>query len=317
VAALFVVGIITWQAITVGEVPEPSKGQTPGIAMINTALLVFREGLECILVLAAIIASMVGEKKVHRRPVATGAVVGLGASVITWFIAVAVLNDLLESIPALQLQAATGLLAIVVLLVVMNWFFHKVYWSGWIGLHNRKKTELLAGARDKVITRRRLLIGLALLGFTSVYREGFEIVLFLQSYRMKLGQDIVMGGLGIGLVLSGIVAVLTFVAHHKLPYRKMLVLTGIMLAGVLVVMVGEQAQEMQLAHWLSTTEIEPLARILPDWMGMWFAVFPTVEGLSAQLLAILLVGGSYYIARGGKMVSALAQPSKAVTSVTA
>ena len=50
-------------------------------------------------------------------------------------------------------------------------------------------------------------------------------------------------------------------------------------------MVGEQAQEMQLAHWIPTTQIDRLANAIPPWMGMWFAVFPTVETLVAQLIA--------------------------------
>ena len=92
-------------------------------------------------------------------------------------------------------------------------------------------------------------------------------------------------------------SVLTFIAHRKLPYRKMLVFTGFMLGVVLLVMVGEQAQEMQLAHWLRTTTIPSLERILPAWMGLWFSVFPTVETLVAQALAAAIVIGSYFIAR--------------------
>jgi high-affinity iron transporter len=101
----------------------------------------------------------------------------------------------------------------------------------------------------------------------------------------------------LGLLLTGAVAVLTFVAHHRLPYRKMLVLTGVMLGCVLLVMVGEQAQEMQLARWLPTTPIPFLSPLIPAWMGLWFAVFPTAETLGAQLLAALLVIGSYWAAR--------------------
>jgi high-affinity iron transporter len=61
-------------------------------------------------------------------------------------------------------------------------------------------------------------------------------------------------------------------------------------------MVGEQAQEMQLAHWISRTDISWLANVIPTWMGMWFAVFPTYETMVAQLLAAILVVGSYYAA---------------------
>jgi high-affinity iron transporter len=77
----------------------------------------------------------------------------------------------------------------------------------------------------------------------------------------------------------------------------MLITTGILLGVVLLVMVGEQAQEMQLAHWISTTPIDSLKNYMPPWMGLWFAVFPTVETLVAQLIAAVLVIGSYYAAR--------------------
>ncbi len=70
-----------------------------------------------------------------------------------------------------------------------------------------------------------------------------------------------------------------------------------MLGVVLLVMVGEQAQEMQLAHWISRTEIPWLVDTIPAWMGMWFAVFPTYETFIAQALAGVLVVGSYFAAR--------------------
>jgi high-affinity iron transporter len=73
----------------------------------------------------------------------------------------------------------------------------------------------------------------------------------------------------------------------------MLVATGILLGFVLVVMVGEGVQEMQLAGWLPVTSV---AVAIPGWMGTWFALFPTVETLAAQLLAAAFVIGSYYLA---------------------
>jgi high-affinity iron transporter len=62
-------------------------------------------------------------------------------------------------------------------------------------------------------------------------------------------------------------------------------------------MVGEQAQEMQLAHWLPTTTIASLADRVPAWAGLWFSIFPTVETLTAQAIAVALVVGSYTVAR--------------------
>ena len=145
--------------------------------------------------------------------------------------------------------------------------------------------------------KRSLQWGLILLGFTSLYREGFEVVLFLQSYNLRLGGSVVFKGALLGLVLTGLVAVLTFVLEQKLPYRKMLITTGVLLGVVMLVMVGEQAQEMQLARWIPTTEIPWLVNVIPGWVGMWFAVFPTYETMIAQAIAAVLVIGSYYAAR--------------------
>ncbi|PYI67374.1 MAG: hypothetical protein DMF07_02735, partial [Verrucomicrobia bacterium] len=197
--------------------------------------------------------------------------------------------------------------------VIMNWFFHKIYWGGWIRAHNRRRKALLENARGAEISQWRLWCGLILLGFTSLYREGFEVVLFLQSYHLRLGGGVVLKGALLGLMLTGMVAVLTFVLQQRLPYRKMLITTGILLGVVLLVMVGEQAQEMQLAHWISTTPINSLKDYMPPWMGLWFAVFPTVETLVAQLIAAVLVIGSYYAARhfGGGSASGVAPEAHA------
>jgi len=285
--------LLAWSAFSAhGGTPDPTDTQhlSHGAVIVDSGLLVFREGLETILVLAAVTASLAGAAALYRRPIAIGAGAGFLLTVATWCAAVWVLGQL--GAGGLAVQAATGLLAVIVLLVVMNWFFHKVYWTGWISMHSRRKQELM-----KESSPSRLWLGLALLGFTSVYREGFEVVLFLQSYRLKLGTAAVMSGVAIGFALTLIVGVLTFVAHRRLPYRRMLVLTGVMLGLVMLVMVGEQAQEMQLANWLPTTPIASLSHLIPDWMGLWFAVFPTAETLAAQAFAAALVIGSYFLAR--------------------
>jgi high-affinity iron transporter len=287
-----VVGVLVWQSVTAGGNPDPTL---PHIgreaAILHTALLVFREGLECIIVLAAITASFVGANQSYRRPVAMGVGFGSLATLATWFIVIAILSQV--DAPALDIQAATGLIAIIILLIVMNWFFHKVYWTGWISLHSRRRHELVEQGNAGKMGISGLFWGLVMLGFTAVYREGFEVVIFLQSTRLQVGTNTVLAGAALGLVFTMITGILTFLGHHRLPYKNMLVLTGILLGGVLVVMVGESVQEMQLASWIGAT---PIALPIPSWMGVWFAIFPNIEGLAAQFLSAVLVIGSYYAA---------------------
>lgn len=295
---LAVLAMMVWQGVTASGNPDPlaASPRSPA-AVLDIAVLVFREGLESILVLAALTASRSRPGISYRQPIGAGVLLAMAATLLTWRIAVGVLDDLTQRLPALYVQAATGLLAVIVLVVVMNWFFHNVYWTGWIAMHTTRKKELLQRASTTPASHTRVLWGLVLLGFSSFYREGFEVVLFLQSYRLKLGGTPVLYGVAIGSALAGVVAVLTFVAHQRLPYKRMLVLTGALLGVVLLVMVGEQAQEMQLAHWLPTTPVHVLERNIPAWMGLWFAVFPTVETLAAQAVAATLVLGSYAAVR--------------------
>lgn len=289
-SAMIVLGVMIWQGITAAGNPDPfATNLSPTTVVMNTGIIVFREGLEAILVLAALTASLIHDNKGYWKPVALGAGLSFLATIATWFIVVAIISSI--NAPALHIQAATGLLAIIVLMVIMNWFFHKIYWTGWIAIHNRRKASLTKST-DRSETA--IVRGLVLMGLTAVYREGFEVVLFLQSLRLKGGSDVVLSGVLIGLGLTFLVAILTFVAHYKLPYRKMLILTGVMLVVVLVVMVGESAQELQLAGWCSTTEVN---LPIPAWMGLWLAIFPTVESLTAQGLALFFVAGSYFLSR--------------------
>ena len=134
----------------------------------------------------------------------------------------------------------------------MNWFFHKVYWTGWISSHHKRRRSLLAA--DPETNMRRMLLGLALLGFTSVYRECFEIVIFLQNLRELYGSSVVLEGVVIGCLFTAAAGVLTFALHQRLPYRRLLIITGVMLLFVLLVSVGEEVNEMQLAGWIGTTD---------------------------------------------------------------
>lgn len=284
---ILVIGVFIWQAVYYSGSPDPTdKSLSNGAAVFSCGLLVFREGLEAILVLAAITATISRTSKInYRKGISIGVTLGILATILTWFIIVFTLSSI--ELPALDIQAATGLLAIAVLLLVMNWFFHKVYWTGWISNHTKRGKKLIQSENKNSF---KLLRGFIILGFTAIYREGFEIVLFLQQLRLEKGEYIVFIGAGIGFLLTFIVAILTFIANEKLPYKKMLIITGIMLGIVLLVMVGESVQEMQQAHWISVT---PINIDIPAWIGTWFAVFPNIQNLLAQFAAAVLVIGSY------------------------
>ena len=200
----------------------------------------------------------------------------LVASVVTWIVAQTVLDSLAGW--GERLEAVVSLVAIGVLLLILNWFYHRVYWQENLqDLHKRKK-RVLAGASIGILSAQA--IGLVALGFSSVYREGFETVLFLQALTLEAGAWTVLQGVLLGFL--GVLGVFALVVslERRLPHKKMLIATGLLITGVLMVLVGHTVQTMQVVGWLPVTPVEGLT--LPFWAGMWFGVFPTWEGFLAQ-----------------------------------
>ena len=94
------------------------------------------------------------------------------------------------------------------------------------------------------------------------------------------------------------VGAVTFYFQRKLPYKKMLIVTGVFIGFVLVVMVGQTVRTMQGTGWVPITPIEIQ---LPYWTGLWFGIYPTVETIGSQIAAAAFVIGSYFLAQEMKV----------------
>jgi high-affinity iron transporter len=266
-------------------------GEGAGTATVvtNAAVIVFREGLEAVLILAAVMASLIGAARTQRRPMLIGAGLALVASAITFVLAQTVVTSLARY--GEKLEAIVGLIAIAVLLLVLNWFFHRVYWTEHISRFHKRRKRLLRLAGGGLVSAQ--VVGFVLLGFSTVYREGFETVLFLQALELNSGLFVVLQGVALGAVGVAAVAVATFVLERRLPYKRMLIVTGVLLTAVLVIMVGKTARTLQGVGWLPIT---PIDADVPYWAGIWLGVFPTVETIVAQVAAAGFVVGSYLLA---------------------
>jgi high-affinity iron transporter len=203
-----------------------------------------------------------------------------------------------------QVEAIISLVAIGVLLLVMNWFFHKVYWTRWIAKHHGRRCRILiGGVADQAL-------GLAMLGFSSVFREGAETVLFLQALVLDAGTWLVVQGVALGLAGTAVVGVLTLALQRKLPHKKMLIVTGVMIGVVLVTMVGGSMHTLQDVGWAPTTPIRGLED-LPYGLGVWLGVYPTWQGMIAQIVAGIFVVGSYFVAERVQKRRARLEPAPA------
>ena len=267
---------------TLGDLPS-----APGAIITNAAIIVFREGLEAVVILAALTASFVGVLAHYRRYVGLGALLAFIATIATGV----AMQQLLSSFARFgeRLEAVVSLVAIGVILLITNWFFHKAYWNDHLKDMHQQKSGLMKGGEAG------RTLGLITLGFTSIYREGFETALFLQALLFDAGVSIVLQGVLLGLIGVGLAGIVTFALQRRLPYMQMFVVTGILIGVVLFTMVGNTVHVMQKVGWMSLHPIRGLT--LPYWVGLWFGVFPTWEGIGWQLGSAAFVIGSYYLAQ--------------------
>jgi high-affinity iron transporter len=267
---------------------ELTRNTAPTAIAMNAGIIVFREGLEAVVILASLMSSLKSvEERKYRKPMWMGTLLALLATAATWFLAHEVLRSLARY--GERLEAIVSILAIAVLLLIMNWFFHKTYWTSWLAKFHATKRRLFNEETG-------LLFGLIALGFTSVYREGFEIVLFLQALVLEGGVPIVLTGvLGASLAVA-LVGMIVFRLQKNLPYMKILIITGVLIGTVLLQMVGSTVHVLQVVGWLPIHVIQVLD--VPYWLGTWFGIYPTWEGLIFQIAAMVFVVGSYYLAEG-------------------
>ncbi|TLD69233.1 hypothetical protein FEM03_19235 [Phragmitibacter flavus] len=260
-------------------------GLSPGAATLSAVLIVLREGLEAVVILAALLAGLRGPENAGiRRQVGIGAWLALAASAALFVLSRQLLAGLSKY--GETLEAVISIIAVIILLMVTNWVFHKYYWTGW----NAKLRELSKAAQRQKGTgfEHLALVGV---GFTTIFREGFETTLFMQSLILEAGLPAVLKGLAIGGTAITILGFAVFYIGAKMPYRKMLVYTGMLVVLVLFTFIGSTTRIMQTVGWLPVHPIPGFS--LPNWTGVWLGIYPTWEGIIAPFLAFAYVGGAW------------------------
>jgi len=277
-------------------------GLSPTAAIVSTVIIVAREGLEAVVILAAILAGLRGvENAPIRRRIGIGAWLAIAASAVIFYLSQHLLSGL--SRYGEVLETVISIIAVIILLIVTNWVFHKMYWVQW----NAKLRDMSRAAQRQ---RGNRLEHLALVGvgFMTIFREGFETTLFMQSLILESGMRPVLIGLAIGGAVIGALGFAVFQIGARLPYRKMLIMTGVLVVAVLFTFVGSTVRLLQTVGWLPVHPIPGLD--LPTWMGVWLGLYPTWEGLLIPFASFAYVGGMWLFVKFTARRSAAAAAEK-------
>ena len=250
-------------------------------------LILIREGLEALLVVAAVIAYLVksGNKR-FTRWIYLGVVAGLAGSGL-----VAVLFTFLfgGSGPVQEIsEGVCALIATLMLLWTSNWMLNKSSVEAWNNYIRNKTEAAVAGAQSKVESGQRLGLGmitsLAMLSFLAVFREGAETVIFYESIY-SMSQDahgMWVGGLAAAAVLIVIFLILRFTSV-KIPIGPFFLVTSIVMAALVVIFAGGGIHALIEGDLIEGTYLSSVPT--NDWIGL----YPYVETITAQVIAAIAV----------------------------
>ena len=260
-----------------------SDGLSPGAAFASSLLILLREGLEAVLVLAAIIAFV---RKTGRRDallyVHLGWVGALAAGVITWWVARSLLS--ISGANREVTEGITGLIASAMLLYVGYWLHSKSYAQAWQRFI-RKQVNAALG--------KGTLWAMATVSFLAVYRELFEIILFYEALWVQAGehgQTSVVAGMAAAAVALALLTWLILRYSVRLPIGPFFAATSTLLALLAIVFAGSGVAALQEAGVIS---VHPVAFVSIPLLG----VHPTLQSLLAQLLVLALAVGGALSAR--------------------
>ncbi|AHG38747.1 cystathionine gamma-synthase [Pseudomonas syringae CC1557] len=253
-----------------------SDGLSQSLSYISGLLILLREGLEAILVLAAILAFLrnTGQQSAVRS-VNIGWGLALLAGLGTWALAAYVID--VSGAQRELLEGATALFASVMVLWLGVWMHDRRHAAAW---QDYVKSSLVGGGGR---------FGFAVLAFFSVYRELFEVILFYETLWLQAGpagHDAVLAGGATALVLLVGLAWVILRGSAKLPLSMFFGINAALLCALSVVFAGHGVKALQEAGIFGT---RPVPFFEFDWLG----IHADLYSLGAQAIALIAIAVLY------------------------
>jgi len=258
----------------------------PALVTGQAFLILFREGFEVVLLLSVLLGYLEAAKSPRLiRPILGGVALAAVATVATLFL----LPVLYSVLPVGRevLEALTALIAVAVLFYVSFWLIARLEHRRWMEfVRARLWSAISIGSTASLVA----------VGFTAVYREGFETALFYQSlisFGTGLGAYILLGS-GLAVVALAAVAYAVFRLGRRLPVRTFMNTAVVLVMLTSIPLIGNAFYTLQAADVITfrRTAGPDLPIFLAEATGIW----PTMPSLAAQaILSAVYLGGALYV----------------------
>jgi high-affinity iron transporter len=248
----------------------------PTLAVVSGFSVIFREGLEAVLVLAALLGYLrASQGQSLGRYIFYGVGLAIVASAFSWLVVHYVVS--VTPVARELLEAVVSLIAVAVLFWVNFWLIRRMDQKRWMEFMRARAWSAMASGSA---------IGLIMLGFTAVYREGLETALFYEVLALMSQQVVVYLALGFLLGVVALLAVtwLILKTSHRLPVHRFFQVTVGLIMVLSVAFVGGAVHSLQEAGFVGATTLLNMLPRLPHALATFTGFHPTVETISAQVL---------------------------------
>ena len=276
----------------------------PLIAFFASFAIIFREGLESVLILGAILTYLEASRNTRLKPyVYYGIAAGVAATGVTWVVASYVIEisganrELIEAIAALSATA--------VLFYVSFWILNKIEHKKWMEFVKAKVWQATTTGSAMVFV---------MLAFFTIYREGFETVLFYQAMFGFAKYLETFVGLGFVLGMASLLAIYFVMRRlgRRLPLRALFGLTMGIGAYLSIAFLGNAVRELQVLDIVPYTSMLGTVPRLDINLAAMTGIYPTLETVVAQLvlLSVYLSASTYVLIMRPRKARRLAQMRK-------
>lgn len=256
---------------------------SPATTFTSAFVILLREGLEALLVVAALVAMLIKSgRREALRYVHAGWIAALALGGLTWLAASYVVT--VSGASREVTEGVTALVAAAMLLYVGFWMHRHAHAARWKAYLEARVQSALSG---------RTLWGLAAISFVAVYREVFETVLFYQTLWIEAGFEgrlAVGGGFVAAVVGLGLLAWLILKLGLRLPIGLFFGLGSALMAVLAVVLAGKGIAALQHAGKLPVGPLDLPA--IPS-----LGLYPTWQGVVTQLVLVLLIFAAFTYSR--------------------
>lgn len=246
--------------------------------------LLFREGMEAMLVVVALAAATRTGGQIGRsRDVYAGAIAAILASIgLAWAV-----NHLITDDASDTLEGVFQLFAAATLFYVSSWMTSKSQSDRWM----KFISHTLESAERSAIPG----LALGLTAFLAVMREGAETIVFFQALTAGATETVERHAVAAGIVAAAVALAASFAiirrAADKIPMRQFFRTTSILLYAMAIVFVGQGVASLQEASVVPATFVN-YAPTIP-----MLGLFPTVQSLLAQAALLLLAIAAVFVPR--------------------